>query len=578
VGVKAAAMRERIAGWARTQLLLLLGAVGIVLLIACVNVANMLLARSLAREREMAIRTALGASRPRLMRQLLAESLLLAAAGGFVGTLFGLWGCALAGRLVPWEVRAVVGTGGGLDLRVLLFVVTVTLVTGVGFGLAPAWQLSHANPNEALKNTRRTMRSPLGSFRLSDLLVAAQVALALVLLIGAGLLMRSLQRLAQVNPGFQPDRILTLRVTAPPIGTFRTDPFASFNYHERILEAVRNLPEVEAAAFGTSAPFTWNVSTWTFYREGLPVPAPGEFPAANSHFVTTDYFRAMGIPLVRGRVFDGRETQPMIPPGSDLTPASLPSFYKGLALDGVISRRMADQFWPGEDPIGKRFRLGSPDMQLPWVRIVGVVGNTTQQGLDRGEEAEFYLALRQLPLPMTVHLLIRSRLEPAHVVASVRTAIRSVARDEPIFDVKPMAERMAGTVEDRRFNANLYAFFAGTALLLAAIGIYGVLAFTVTQRTREVGIRMALGAQRSDVLRSVLWRGLALVLPGAALGLFGAWAVSRVLGSQLFGVAGTDPLTYAAGAVLLLLAAVAACLIPARRATKVEPMAALRTE
>ena len=578
LGINLSSLRERISGSARTQLLLLLGAVGMVLLIACVNVAHMLLARSLAREKEMAMRTALGASRLQLMRQLLIESLLLAALGGMAGALLGGWVCPLLGRLVPWEVQAVAGQGLGLDPRVLGFVAGVTLLTGIGFGLAPAWQLSHTNPQDALKHTRRARLSVFGRFRLSEALVGVQVALALVLLISAGLLLRSLQHLLRVNPGFEPERLLSLRVTAPPIGSFPTDPFASSIYHERVLEAVRRLPEVEAAAFGTSVPFTWDVSTWAFYRDGRPVPAHGEFPAANSHFVTSDYFRTLGITLLRGRVFDGHETQPTIPPGSNLTWETLPDFYQDITLEGIISQRTADKYWLGEDPLGKRFRFGYPDMRLPWVQIVGVVGNTTQQGLHRGEEAEFYLAQRQLPIPMDMHLLIRTRMAPSAAAASVRAAIRSVAPDEPVFDVKPMAERVSDFSAGRRFDMCLYLFFAGVGLLLAGIGLYGVLAFNVSQRTREVGIRVALGAQRGEVLGSVVMRGLTLVVPGLGLGLVGAWAMGQVLQSQLFGVAATDGVTYLLCPFVLLLTALAACLVPARRAAQVDPVVALRCE
>ena len=247
-------------------------------------------------------------------------------------------------------------------------------------------------------------------------------------------------------------------------------------------------------------------------------------------------------------------------------------------FDGLISQRMADKFWPGEDPIGQRFRMGFPDMQLPWVQIVGIVGNTTQSGLDQGEGPEFYLPMRQFPLPIGMHLAVRTRMDPAAAVASIRTAIQSVAKDEPISDVQLMVERMANFVSGRRFNLNLFALFAGTALLLSLVGIYGVLSFVVSQRTREVGIRMALGAQRRDVLRGVLGRGLRLALPGIALGLGGAWTASRLLQSQLFGIQATDPLTYVAGAVLLLLAALLACYVPARRAASVNPIEALRSE
>ncbi|MDD2763412.1 MAG: ABC transporter permease [Opitutaceae bacterium] len=579
LGVHVTPLQERLTGQARAQLLLLQGVVGLVLLIACVNVANMLLSRSFAREKEMAIRTALGASRFQLIRQLLAESLLLALAGGFVGALLGLWGYEIGRRLVPGEMQPLVEVAGSFDLRVLIFVGGVTLITGLGFGLAPAWQLSHANPNDALKNTRRAVRTLFGKVRLSDLLVSAQVALALVLLVGAGLLIRSLHRLLQVPSGIRSERVLTLQVTPPPTSQFRRDPYSFTAFYERIIGAVNPLPQVEGVAMASSLPFTGSTSSIWIYREGRPMPRLDEFPFANSHSVTADYFRTMGIPILRGRTFDGHEVQPVVPPGTDLaTPEGLALIFKGVVFDGLISQRMAERFWPGENPIGQRFRLGKPDMQLPWVQIIGVVGNTTQTGLDQGEPAEFYLSMRQFPQPITIHLVVRTRQAPAGAVASIRTAIQAVVKDEPIHDVRLMTERMAGFVSGRRFNMNLFAFFAGTALLLSLIGIYGVLSFVVSQRTREIGIRMALGAQRRDVLRDVLTRGLRLALPGVAIGLAGAWGVSRLLQSQLFGITSTDPFTYAASAALLLLAALLACLIPARRAAKVNPLEALRTE
>ncbi|HTX65343.1 MAG TPA: ABC transporter permease [Opitutaceae bacterium] len=578
LGVKVTPLREQLAGEARSQLLLLFGAVGMVLLIACVNVANMLLARSFAREKEMAIRTALGASRGQLLRQLLAESLVLATAGGAVGALLGLWGYAFGSQLVPWQMQALVAAGGGLDGRVLLFVAAVTLLTGLGFGLAPAWQLSHANPIHALKNTRRTVRTLFGQVRLSDLLVVAQVALALVLLVGAGLLIRSLDRLLRVPSGIRPDHVLTLQVTPPPFAQFQRDPNSFSQFYQRVIDAVRPLPEVEAAGAITNLPFTWGTSDIMFYRGDRPVPKPGEFPDANNHSITGDYFRALGIPLLRGRLFDGHEKQPVVPPGFVFTPQNLGEVFKDVTFDGIVSQRMADKFWPGEDPIGKRFRLGYPDMGLPWVQIVGVVGNTTQEGLDQGDTAEFYLPARQFPAPMSMHIAVRTRADPAMATASVRKAIQVVAADEPIHDVRLMTDHMADFTAGRRFNMGLFSFFAGTALLLSLIGIYGVLSFVVGQRTREVGIRMALGAQRRDVLREVLGRGLRLALPGVGLGLAGAWGVSRLLQSQLFGITAGDPPTYAAGAALLLLAAGAACLLPARRAAGVNPVEALRAE
>ncbi len=571
-------LRERIAGFARTNLMLLLGAVGMVLLIACVNVANMLLARSFGRAREMAIRAALGATRRDLLRQLLVESVLLAAAGGLVGTILGTWGYDLVSRLVPWEMRSLTEGTAGIDRGVLLFITGLTLLTGIGFGLAPAWQLSHTNPNDALKNTKPAMRTLFGRIRLADGLVVVQVALALMLLVGAGLMIRSLARLSEVNSGIQPARVLTLRVGAPSMEQFMRDPNTSVRYHERILERVAALPEVEAAAFGSALPFTWNLSSSVLFRTDRPVPAPGKFPDAANHVVTADYFRALGIPLIRGRLFDGHEPVPAMPAGEAISMESLAKIYQGFEVSCVISQRMAEKIWPGEDPLGKRFQFGFPDMHLPVMKVIGVVGNTTQTGLDRGEPAEYYFLLKQFPAPMYLHLAVRTRGEPAGVLASVRTAVRSVAPDEPIFDVELMTSRMAGFSSDRRFNMGLFTFFAATALLLAVVGIYGVLSCVVGQRIRDIGIRMALGARRAQVLRDVMLRGLALAVPGTLLGLAGAWAGSRLLESQLFGVSGGDLPTYVAGAGLLLIAALVACALPARRATRVNPTEVLRAE
>jgi predicted permease len=578
IGIFMQPLRERLAGFARTNLLLLLGAVGMVLLIACVNVANMLLARSFGRAREMAIRTALGATRRDLIRQLLAESLMLAAAGGSVGAILGTWGYDVVSRLVPWEMRALTEGTGGIDRGVLLFIVGITLVTGIAFGLAPAWQLSHANPNDALKNTKPSVHLLFGRIRLADGLVVVQVALALMLLVGAGLMIRSLARLSQVNSGLQPERVLTMRVGAPPMEEYRRDPAGYVRYHERIAERVAALPEVESAAFGSSIPFTWDTSSSVFFRLDRPTPAPGKFPAANTHVVTLDYFRAMGIPLIRGQIFSGHEPVPKLPAGEVVSMESLAKIYQNLEVSCVISQRMADQFWPGEDPIGKRFQFGYPEMHLPAMNIIGVVGNTTQSGLDQAEPAEYYCLLRQFAAPMSLHLIVRTRADPAGVPGSVRTAVKAVAPDAPVFDVALMEARIAGFSSDRRFNMGLFTFFATTALLLAVIGIYGVLSCVVGQRMRDIGIRLALGAQRTDVMREVMWRGLALALPGTLLGLAGAWAGSRLLESQLFGISGSDLPTYAAGAVLLVLAALLACAVPARRATRVNPMEVLRAE
>jgi len=578
LNVNAVPLRERMAGFARTNLFLLLGAVGMVLLIACVNVANMLLARSFGRTREMAIRTALGATRRDLIRQLLAESLLLAAAGGLLGILLGTWGADFVSRLVPWEMRPLMQQAGGVDRAVLLFVLGLTLVTGVAFGLAPAWQLSHANPNDALKNARPVVHVLFGRIRLADGLVIVQVALALMLLIGAGLMIRSLQRLDGIDSGLHPDHVLTLRVGAPPMEEYRRDPAGYVTYHERLAERVAALPGVESAAFGSSLPFTWDTSSSVFFRLDRPLPEPAKFPVANSHVVTLDYFRALGIPLRQGRLFDGHEPVPVLPPGEVVTMETLSKIYEHLVVSCVVSQRMAEQFWPGEDPVGKTFQFGYPEMHLPVMQIIGVVGNTRQGGLDQGEPAEYYCLLRQFAAPMYLHLVVRTRADPAGVLGSVRAAVKALAPDAPVYDVALMEDRIANFSSDRRFNMTLFAFFAATALLLAIIGIYGVLACLVGQHTRDIGVRLALGAQRADVLRGVVLHGFGLALPGTLLGLAGAWAGSRLLQSQLFGISASDAATYLVAAVLLLLAALLACLVPARRATRVDPIEVLRAE
>jgi putative ABC transport system permease protein len=294
--------------------------------------------------------------------------------------------------------------------------------------------------------------------------------------------------------------------------------------------------------------------------------------------VTPDYFRTMGIPLLRGQLFTGHEPVPPFPAGETLSMASLPRIYGNLQLSCVISRRMAEEIWPGEDPLGKEIQFGYPGAPMPKATIIGIVGNTTQLGQDRGEQSEYYLLLKQFPAPMYLHLVARTRADPAGVVASVRTAVQAVAVDQPIFDVVLMSERIANFSAERRFNMGLFTFFAGTALLLAAIGIYGVLACLVGQRTRDIGIRMALGAQRGQVLRDVLGRGLVLTLTGTVLGLIGAWRVSRWTQSLLFATSGADIPTYLLCAVTLAVIAVLACAIPARRATRVNPIEALRTE
>jgi putative ABC transport system permease protein len=572
-------LRERVAGSARKQLFLLLGAVGIVLLIACVNLANMLLARSTGRRREMAIRIGLGASRLQLLHQLLAESFLLAAAGGVAGGLFGLWAYRFGSRLVPLGMQQLSGADAGLDFRVLLFLACITLATGIGFGLAPAWQSSKVNPSDTIKGAESLVRTAGRRLRAADLLVVSQVALAFTLLVGAGLMIRSLQRLAQVNPGFRPERVLTLKVPAPPLERFLRNPFGITPYFAAVLDAVGSQPGAGACALITTLPFTGTNSSVPIYPEGRPESPMDRVSDISFHLVSAGYFRAMGIPLLRGRLLSGHEPRPAVPPGFDVRQQGYRTIFKDFPLDGVISQRMAALYWPGEDPIGKRFRLRSvPGEPRPLVQVVGVAGNTTQRGLDRGENPEFYLSLHQFPIPVETFLVLRTRMDPASLAASVRRAVQPVVGDQPVSDVQTMTARIAHTLSGRRFNADLLTFFAGTALLLALVGIYGVLAFLVGRRTREIGIRMALGASRARVLQGVLWQGYRLVLPGIVMGLAGAWGAGRLLESSLFGITGSDTITYAGSAGLFLLVAFFACLLPARRAAKADPVAALRCQ
>jgi len=578
IGIRAELLRDSLSSDSRTNLLLLCGAVGMVLLIACVNLANMLLARSFSRLREMAIRTALGATRGQLIRQLLVENLVLAMLGGAAGLLLGLWGYGFIERLVPGGMRPLAEGTGSLDYRVLVFTLLATFLTGIGFGLAPAWQLSHCNPNDALKQTPRIVNTRWGRWHVRDILVGVQVALALVLLVGASLLIRSIQSLLSVDPGIRPAQVLTIHVEPPPLSGFQKDPLSLARFHQRTIDAVRNLPGIESAATGSSLPFSWSSSSTMFYLEGRSLPEQGKFPTASNHSISPEYFQTMGIPLLRGRVFDGHEIEPKFPAGIPFSPENLPVLYKDVTFQGLISKSMAEQFWPGEDPIGKRFRLGYPHMGLPFVEIIGIVGDVAQKGLEQGPTAEFYLSQRQFGIPNDTHLIVRTTTEPSSLATAVRAALNREFPDNPVTSIHPMTELLDEHISDRKFNLRLFVFFAGTALLLALIGLYGVLAFVVGQRTREIGIRMALGARQNDILRDILRRGLLLVLPGLLLGGAVAWGTSRFLQSQLYAITQNDPVSYAIAAGLLLLATVAASWLPARRAAQVDPVIALRSE
>jgi putative ABC transport system permease protein len=553
-GVRLVTLPEDTVGGLRTTLRTLFGAVVFVLLIACANVGNLLLARSTARRREFAVRAALGAGRARIVRQLLVESVLLALLGGGVGLLFALWGTGLIASLGAQVTPLLAGVG--LDYRVLAFTALVSVLAGVAFGLAPALQVSKPELNESLKEGGRSGGAGERGERLRSALIVSEVALALVLLACAGLLIKSVMRLRAVDPGFKPERLLTADISLPS-ARYR-DGAAKAAFFDRLAGKLRSLPGVEAAGFTSVLPFGSNFDGRGLAVEDRPRPR-GQEVSVDLYIETPGYLRAMQIPLVEGRAIDERDT-------ADAAPVAL------------VNETMARQLWPGESAIGRRVKFpGSGKNPQPWRTVVGVVRDVKQYGLDRGDQMQLYLPESQYPTSaMTV--VLRSSSDPSALAGALRGAVREADKDLAVYDVATMDKLLADSMALRRFSMLLLGVFAGVAAALAGVGIYGVISYSVTQRTREIGIRMALGAQGRDVLRLVLGRGLLLACAGIACGLACALAVTRVMSSLLFGVGVRDPATFAAVGALLALVALVACLVPARRAAKVDPMVALRYE
>ena len=550
-------LRESVVGDIRPMLLTLLGAVGFVLLIACANVANLLLTRSAGRQREMAIRTALGAGRMRILRQLFTESAVLALAGGVVGLLLAIWGGSVLSSYIPEGVPRM--TELAIDGRVLAFTFGASLLTGIFFGLAPALQSAKTNLTETLKEGERN--SSPGHNRAGKLLVISEVALTLVLLVGAGLLVKSFWRLSQVNPGFNPQNVLAMQISInarPDEGT-RVD-----NFLTEVKQRVQQLPGVQAVSVSNGLPFE-GANFPPIVLEGKPAPPPGQDPSGLLYIVSSDYFKTMGIDLVRGRLFstEDRKDTPQV-----------------ALIDDVFAR----QYFPNEDPIGKRFKLNTPDAESR--EIVGVVRHVEHSSLEgrTTNTAEFYFNFDQLSLTTLpryvrrVNLLARTTVEPLSLAGPVRNQLSALDNNQAVFNVRTMEQALAQSVAARRFSMILLAVFALLALILAAVGIYGVISYSVAQRTREVGIRMALGAKTTDVLNLVMRDGLKLVLIGIVVGLGGALLLTRLMTTLLFGVTATDAVTYVTVALGLIIVAVFACCIPARRATKVDPLVALRFE
>jgi predicted permease len=555
--VRIESLRESVVGDIRPTLLTLLGAVGFVLLISCANVANLLLTRAAGRQREMAIRTALGAGRLRILRQLFTESAVLALAGGVIGLLLAVWGTNVLASYIPEGIPRM--SELRVDTSVLAFTFGASLLTGVFFGLAPALQSAKTNLTKTLKEGERN--SSPGHNRAGKLLVISEVALTLVLLVGAGLLVKSFWRLSKVDPGFDPQNLLAMQISinARPDEGPRVD-----NFLTELKQRVKQLPGVRSIAVSNGLPFE-GANFPPIVLDGKPAPAPGQDPNGLLYIVSTDYFKTMGIDLIRGRLFssEDRKETPQV-----------------ALIDEVFAR----QYFPNEDPIGKRFKLNTPDAENR--EIVGVVRHVEHSNLEgrTANVAEFYFNFDQTPLATLpryvrrVNLLVRTTVEPLSLAGPVRNQISAIDKDQAVFNVRSMEQALADSVAARRFSMILLAVFALLALTLAAVGIYGVISYSVAQRTREVGIRMALGAKTIDVLNLVVRDGLKLVLIGIGVGLAGALLLTRLMTTLLFGVTATDAVTYITVALTLIIVALIACCIPARRATKVDPLIALRFE
>jgi predicted permease len=548
-------LHQHLVGETGAMLLLLFGAVGFVLLIACANVANLLLASAAARQKEMAIRAALGASRSRVIRQLLTESLLLAFVGGAIGLLLALWGVALMTKFLPTDFPRLGEIS--LDWRVLGFTLGASAVTGILFGLAPALQISKTDVQETLKESGRGASATRRHNRLRSFLIVSEVALSIVLLVGAGLMFRSLLRLQAVNAGFSSQQVLTLRLS-PAGSNYRRDA-DYISFYNQVMQRVSAIPGVEAVGAINTLPLDKGPLAG-FRIEGRAPLTLDKWPSGNYRTVSTDYFRTMKIPVLQGRAFTERDTE--------TTPLVM-----------IVNQTLAARNFPNEDVVGKRISLGNTDAkgQPVWWEIVGVAADVRSIELREEAAPEFYLSALQDTF-QNMSLVIHTSVEPGSVSAAVRQAAAEVDKSAAVSDVKTLEHIVNQAVAQPRFNLFLLGLFSCVALLLSAAGIYGVTAYSVTQRTHEFGIRMALGAQVGDVLKMIMRQGMLLIVVGVAIGIVASLALTRLLRTLLFGVSATDPLTFVAITALLMVVALLACYVPARRATKVDPLVALRYE
>jgi putative ABC transport system permease protein len=545
-------LQDHLIGDNSKLLWLLLGAVTFVLLIACANVANLLLATGASRQKEMAIRSALGASRWRVVRQLLTESTLMALVGGLFGLLIAFWGVALITRLLPTNFPRLQEIH--IDLRVLAFTFAASVLTGILFGLAPSFQFLRGDVQESMKETSRGASAGPGRSRLRQVLIVSEVALCVVLLAGAGLLFRSFLHLQAVNTGFTAEHVLTAKLA--PSGM--NYPDAYFAFYDKALDQIQTIPGVQAVGSINTLPLSKG-PTLAFRVEGREVTTPDKWPPANYRNISPDYFRAMNIPVVEGRPFSKNDKV-------------------GMPLVVMVNQALAHRDFPGENPVGKRVNFGRTENGKPvWFEIVGLASDVRSMELKDEPTPEVYFSSYQDSFP-SMSLVIRTSVEPESISGSLRQVINQIDKSVPVTDIRAMDVVVSESITQPRFNLFLLALFGGLALLLSAAGIYGVTAYTVSQRTHELGIRIALGAQVGDVLRMILRQGLTVILIGMVIGLAAAFALLRVMRSLLFGVSASDPVTFVVITAVLLFVALLACYIPARRATKVDPLVALRYE
>jgi putative ABC transport system permease protein len=548
-------LHESIVGESRRALLVLFAAVSLVLLIACANFANLLLARAAEREREFVIRAALGAGRWRLVRQLLIESLLVSLVGGAIAVLLAIWGTSLLVALKPESLPRLQEVG--VDVRVLGFTFALSLLTGLIFGLLPAWTVARGSVSEALKESRRSATAGIARQRLRSSFVVAELAVAMILLVGAGLLIKTFWKLRSVEPGFTSQGLVTMRIELPEARYKESEKQARFR--SLTIDAVNALPGVQTSMV-SELPLSGDYLNHDFVIEGREIINPGDEPSLESRSVMGDYFRTMQIPLRAGRDFDSRD------------------FADKAPLVGIANDAMVRKYFPNEDPLGKRVRwVRNPEVQ--WITIVGVAGDVKHFGLDLPEEPGLYSPYTQAPpWKRWMTLVARTQSDPAAMTQAIKEQIWKIDQQLPVTRVQTMDDVAAASFAARRFNMSLLALFALLALVLAAVGIYGVMSYAVTQRTQEIGIRMALGARAIDVLKLVMRNGITLALIGMGLGVGGAIVLTRLMSSLLFGVTATDAVTFTVVSAVLVAVALVACYIPARRAARVDPLIALRYE